>query len=251
MKKKFLLKFKFCIEVFSIFLLLSEFVYAKSVFFDILRGNKEFAKKKYSNAQKIFQNALIDQPLNEILHFNLGNVYYKMRKYDKALKEYEELLQSKNNKLKQQSYYNIGNSHYRMGNFLEAINSYEKALEIDPNDKQAKENLELVRKKLKHMLKRQEEKERSGQCPRKKPGIGSGQNKQEAGKKKGDEKKPGEKENKDKKLKPQQGGIKPEDKDKLSDDEARRILQKALEDEVGKNEIPLGEVEEYEAYRDW
>ena len=42
----------------------------------------------------------------------------------------------------------MGNTNYRMGKLTEAIKNYEDTLEINPDDEDAKHNIEFVRKKL-------------------------------------------------------------------------------------------------------
>lgn len=41
-------------------------------------------------------------------------------------------------------YYNLGNTYYRLGNYGKAIVSYERALKLDPTNKDARINLEFV-----------------------------------------------------------------------------------------------------------
>lgn len=45
-------------------------------------------------------------------------------------------------------YYNLGNSYYRMGMFGKAIVCYERALRLDPTNKEARTNLEFVNTKI-------------------------------------------------------------------------------------------------------
>lgn len=44
-------------------------------------------------------------------------------------------------------YYNLGNAYYRTGKIAASILNYERALKLDPNNKDAKYNLELVNSK--------------------------------------------------------------------------------------------------------
>ncbi|MEJ5167477.1 MAG: tetratricopeptide repeat protein, partial [Thermoanaerobaculia bacterium] len=55
------------------------------------------------------------------------------------------------------AYYNIGNCYFQKEDFLNAIEFYKKALDLDPNDEDAKINLELARKKLKDQAKKQQQ----------------------------------------------------------------------------------------------
>lgn len=45
-------------------------------------------------------------------------------------------------------YYNIGNSYYRLGNIRKAVVYYERALLLDPNNQDAKDNLDFLSTKI-------------------------------------------------------------------------------------------------------
>ena len=50
-----------------------------------------------------------------------------------------------NNLIKSKAYYNLGNTSYKINKKEEAIAYYRKALELNPNDKDAKYNYELLK----------------------------------------------------------------------------------------------------------
>ncbi len=137
-------------------------------------GNKLYKNGKIDEALSKWRDAQIENPDNDKLHYNIGNGLHEQKKYEDAFKEYEKSLGSnvgagfkpaptKDNEFKANTYYNMGNTHYRMGKFLEAIEDYKKCLEIDPNDEDAKYNIEFVRKKIKENLKEEEQKQQGPQ----------------------------------------------------------------------------------------
>jgi hypothetical protein len=75
-----------------------------------------------------------------------GNTAYQQKKYDSALYFYEQLsaLKPRNAEL----YYNIGNTYYRLNRIAFAVLNYERALKIDPEYKEAKENLALAQSRI-------------------------------------------------------------------------------------------------------
>lgn len=115
----------------------------------VSEGNKLFAEEKYDEANNKYRDALIENPESSIVHFNIGNVLYKKRNFEEAIKSYEESTSSDDILLQSKSYYNLGNSLYKMGKLPESILMYKKALELNPDDEDAKYNLEYVRAKLK------------------------------------------------------------------------------------------------------
>ncbi len=64
-----------------------------------------------------------------------GTAEYKSKQYDKALQNFNA----------ENDYYNAGNALAHLGKIEEAIKSYEKALEINPNNEDAKYNLEYLK----------------------------------------------------------------------------------------------------------
>lgn len=118
-------------------------------------GIESFQSEQWDASLNKFQDALVDDPTNPLLHFNVGDALYKKKNYEEALKSFEKSLNTKDISLQQQAYYNIGNNYYQMNKYQEAIDYYKKALELDPKDVDAKYNLELVRAKIKEMSKKQ------------------------------------------------------------------------------------------------
>ncbi len=132
------------------------------------KGNHLYKQGKYDEAAKQYLDAQLESPKSEGLSYNLGDANYKLKKYEKAVENYRKAAESKDPKLEQKARYNLGNALYKMGEFEigqgkqdgiakfeQSIDSYKRALDLDPNDKNAKYNLEFVRRKLKEMSKRE------------------------------------------------------------------------------------------------
>ncbi|MEO0079800.1 MAG: tetratricopeptide repeat protein [candidate division WOR-3 bacterium] len=121
------------------------------------QGNSLFARGKYDAALGCYQRAEVLEPDATAIHFNIGNTYYRLGKHQEALSELSLSAIDRNPKRKSAALYNIGNVLYRTGRIEDAIASYKLALLANPNDQQAKENLEFCLKK------RQEQKDSTGQ----------------------------------------------------------------------------------------
>lgn len=115
----------------------------------VAEANKLFEEQKYDEANTKYRDALVDHPESDILHFNIGDVQYKKSNYEEALKSYQTALSSEDILMQSKNYYNMGNTLYKMGKLPESILHYRKALELNPEDEDAKYNLEYVRAKLK------------------------------------------------------------------------------------------------------
>ena len=143
-----------------IFFLILNILFAISAFAQsghkqVTEGNKLYAEEKYDEANNKYRDALIYSPESPIINFNIGDVQYKKRNFEEAVKSYEKSTFSDEIKVQSGSYYNIGNTLYKMGKLPESILAYKKALELNPEDKDAKYNLEYVRAKLKDKSEKQ------------------------------------------------------------------------------------------------
>lgn len=138
----------------TIFLLILNMLFAISAFAQsghkqVTEGNKLYAEEKYDEANNKYRDALIESPESSIVNFNIGDVQYKKRNFEEAIKSYEKSTSSDDISLRSKTYYNIGNTLYKMAKLPESILAYKKALELNPEDEDAKYNLEYVRAKLK------------------------------------------------------------------------------------------------------
>jgi len=116
----------------------------------ILKGNKLYQQSQFDLAEAQYRKALEYEPDNEKAKYNLANALQKENKYDEAAKLLDDLAgSSKDNSIKSAAYYNQGVAYTKMKNLDASIESYKKALRTNPNDREARENLEkaLLQKK--------------------------------------------------------------------------------------------------------
>ena len=108
--------------------------------------NEDYKKaaKKYSSLEK-----------KEQAKYNLANSLYKDGKFKEAINEYKSI-KSDDKDLNYKKLHNLGNSYVKNSKLQEAKKAYENALKIK-NDKQTKDNLDLVNK----ALKKQEQKDKN------------------------------------------------------------------------------------------
>jgi tetratricopeptide (TPR) repeat protein len=116
----------------------------------IIKGNQLYQQSQFDLAEIQYRKALEYEPENERAKYNLANALQRQTKYDEAAKLLEDLAgSSKDNSIKSAAYYNQGVAYTKMKNLDASIESYKKALRTNPNDQQARENLEkaLLQKK--------------------------------------------------------------------------------------------------------
>ncbi len=116
-------------------------------------GFKLYEQEQYEEALKAFLDAQVELPEDEKLKYNVANTQYKMGRHGEALKGYLDVVDAARDPLlEEKSLYNAGNALYKEGRLEESIEYYKKALELNPDDEDAKYNLEFVREELKRRI---------------------------------------------------------------------------------------------------
>jgi tetratricopeptide (TPR) repeat protein len=129
----------------------------------VQEGNQLYTEEKYDEASTKYRDALVDNPESSIINFNIGDTQYKIGNFEEALQHYQKSTGADDLLLQSKSYYNIGNTLYRLGKLPESIQAYEKALKLNPDDDEAKYNLEYVRAKLKNDAEKQQQNQQEQQ----------------------------------------------------------------------------------------
>jgi len=109
-------------------------------------GLEAYKKGQYDRALKLFIEAQLENPDKPELLYNLGSAYYKTGDFESAYQHYLQALKGEDQSLRQKTQYNLGNTSFRKGQMEQAVKHYESALKLDPDDGQARQNLEFVKK---------------------------------------------------------------------------------------------------------
>jgi len=134
---------------------------------DINEGNKKYRDAHWEEALASYRAAQTENPGSGIASYNIANVLYHQGKFTEALAELTHSTTTlKQPKLNGNAHYNRGNCLYRMDQQAAAIEEYEKALLANPNDEDAKFNIEYIKSGPKPPQKR----------PSPKDGKGGGEN---------------------------------------------------------------------------
>jgi Ca-activated chloride channel homolog len=135
-------------------------------------GLELYEQQKFPEAYEHFQKTLQENPgarQSDRIEFDAGAAAYKMKDYNKALQSFSQALLSKNPHLQSESHYNLGNTLYQRGeaeksdakkltNWEGALQHYQETLKAEPQNKNAKDNYEFVKKKIDELKKKQEQK---------------------------------------------------------------------------------------------
>ena len=138
--------------------LLSATLNAQNVKKYVRKGNKQFEKGEYGEAEVQYRKALDKDPNSFKGKFNLGDAMYKQDNYEESGKLFNELtVADVPPETKAKSFYNLGNSLLKAKKYKESIEAYKQSLKLDPTNYDAKYNLEYARKKLKQQKQQQQQ----------------------------------------------------------------------------------------------
>jgi Ca-activated chloride channel family protein len=132
----------------------------------ISKGNNYYSTGQYDLAEKLYKDALKKDPDNRIAQHNLANALYRQKKY----KEAEEVLDgivkdSKENIVKSAAHYNNGVIKTKQKDIEGSIEDYKSALRLNPDDMEARENLQKALLELKQKQQQQQQDQKQNQNP--------------------------------------------------------------------------------------
>ncbi len=130
------------------FMMMSHVSFSQNTNSAILKGNKAYQQNKFEEAEKEYRTALKKSDKNVTANYNLGNVLYRKDKVEEAIKSYDNAIQNTDdNTLKQKAFYNKGVAYQKAKKLPECILAYKNALILNPNDEDARQNLQRALQK--------------------------------------------------------------------------------------------------------
>lgn len=194
------------------------------------KEKKNEALEAYERALKYYRDAEIEKPESPELSYNIGNVNYQQERYQDALEKYYKALSTDELENQAVTYYNMGNALYRSGEYAEAIQVYQKCLDINPDDEDAKYNIEFVRKKMKEMLDKEAQRQQKQQQQKQEQQKDQKSQKQEQNQQQ-EEKQQQQAQSQEEQEKQEQKQEQPQPKEGMTKEDAERILNALKDDE--------------------
>lgn len=146
-----------------ILIFISAYCFAQPSVNMVYNGNKAFKDGDFPTAIHYYQLA-IEKDNNPIAKFNLANALLKEKKIEPALRYFMELsATAKETEIKAKAFYNKGVIEVKQKQLQEGIESFKKSLVLNPNDKDAKENLQKAINELKNQQKSRSEESKKSQ----------------------------------------------------------------------------------------
>ncbi len=142
-------------------------------------GLEAYRDGKFEDAYSRFQETLKAHPQSRVedkLQFDSGAAAYKLKDYSKALESFSQALLSRDIGLQSKSHYNLGNTLYQRGeaeksdekklsDWTNAVDHYEQTLKVEPQNKEAKENYDYVKKKIEELKNKKQPEQQPSPSP--------------------------------------------------------------------------------------
>ena len=125
----------------------------------VAEGNRLYDEGRFDEAHQMYLEALRENPESSLIRFNSGNALYQSQDFQRAMEAYQQAIESGDPELAGAAWYNLGNSLYRGQQLEPSLEAFKQALRLDPDDADAKHNLERV---LDRMQQEEQEQDQQG-----------------------------------------------------------------------------------------
>jgi tetratricopeptide (TPR) repeat protein len=148
-------------KIHSVFILFLFFSFSYASLFNFsewrnnIKGNQALENLDIEKSKQYYLNALKNDPTNEVNRYNLGNIYALQGEKEKAIQEWSMI--NDKNKLSD-VYYNKAVLDYLNNDYNDAVNNLVNTLMLNPEDDDAKINLEMLLSLLNQQLPQQNHK---------------------------------------------------------------------------------------------
>ena len=116
---------------------------------DVRRGNKDYRKSNFKEAEIDYRKALLKDSTSFAATYDLANALYSQKDYEGAANTLEKLSKSApESQYADRYYFNKGNVSLQRKDYKTAVDDFKQALLRDPGDLQAKESYIYAKKML-------------------------------------------------------------------------------------------------------
>ena len=116
---------------------------------DVRRGNKDYRKSNFKEAEIDYRKALLKDSTSFAATYDLANALYSQKDYEGAANTLEKLSNSApESQYADRYYFNKGNVSLQKKDYKTAVDDFKQALLRDPGDLQAKESYIYAKKML-------------------------------------------------------------------------------------------------------
>lgn len=248
-------------KLLTIALLLPSLLFAQDAKKYLRDGNSSYKDGKMDKAGESYLRALEVAPENEKAIFNMGDALYRQEKYAEAAQQFEMATNKISDDTERAAaWHNYGNSMLQAEDYGKSVEAYKNALKANPSDEDTRYNLAYANQKLQEQQQQQQQDEENKDEENEEKDENQDGDKDKEQQDKENENKENE-ENKDQEgdqqkdqEKDQDPKEQPADPQRLSKEEAERMLnalnnqEKDVQDKVKKKKMKVGVVK---VDKDW
>jgi tetratricopeptide (TPR) repeat protein len=128
----------------------------------IRKGNKHYHSGEHRGALDEYLRAEDVDSTSVVPRFNAGDALYRLGRYSEGARKFLGSASAPEDSIASMSYYNLGNAMFKAGDIQSAIEAYKRALLIEPDDRDAKFNLEFAMKTLEEQEQQQDQSQQDG-----------------------------------------------------------------------------------------
>ena len=124
---------------------------------EVRRGNRDFKKENYKEAELEYFRALAKDTLSFAANYNMANTLYRQGSFEQAKKHLDKIKDvAAASPAAADYYYNLGNVAVALQDYQTAVDAYKLSLLRNPGDLDAKENYIYAKEKLKQQQDQQQ-----------------------------------------------------------------------------------------------
>ncbi len=101
-----------------------------------------FNKGKFKQSMDILRPLAVTYPLDPMIRYNIGRIYYATDKIDLAILEYNKAIELYSDYL--QAHYSLGQANMKQGNRKEAVKHFREVIRISPDTEMAQFSQEYL-----------------------------------------------------------------------------------------------------------
>ena len=131
--------------------------YAQSDKSDVRRGNRDFRKENYREAEIDYRKAMVKDSLSVAANYNLANTLYREGDMEQAFKALERIQDAVPETAAADYWYNRGDVAVARQDWQGAVDAFRQSLLLRPDDIDAKENYIYAKKKLQDQQNQQDQ----------------------------------------------------------------------------------------------
>ena len=127
---------------------------------NVKEGNKQYVAQKFTVSKKFYEQWIAYNCLCYSYIFNLGKSFFRQKKYNEALEQYQKAATlTKEKKEIASAFHNVGNALMEEKNYEKSVEAYKNSLKANPKDDDTRYNLAVAQ----YLMKKQQEQQQQEQ----------------------------------------------------------------------------------------